>query len=45
MFVKVINHSIFILMNVMIESARCDYEKNSCKDWVWVEEWRKNNQI
>ena len=24
-----------LLMNVAFESAHCDCERNSCKDWVW----------
>ena len=24
------------IVNVTIENAHCDYERNSCKDWVWL---------
>ena len=32
-------------MNVAIESAHCDCERNSCKDWAWSKMCGKHGQI
>ena len=43
--VKVSSNSICsrpLPMNVTIESAHCDCERNSCKDWVWLKICEKN---
>ena len=32
-------------MNVAIESADCDCERNSCKDWAWLKMCGKHSRI
>ena len=34
-----------LLMNVAIESAHCGSERNSYKEWVWLNMCGKHNQI